>query len=149
MPPPGPRAPFDYEPYRRAGQLASRPSDRNSRLANVVSGVRQGDEEHHGWREGPADRCPRSFDLLAGPSGVDRVFLDTIVGNWVVGVANIELHENMGLARPPSIPPPDAQPASRVGCRGVRSLQIASYPSVGKPRTTAPARHPASLGEAA
>ena len=66
-----------------------------------------------------------------------------------VGIVNIELNENIELARPSSILPSGAQRASRVGRQRVGSLQISSCPSAGEPRAPAPARSPASLGEAA
>src|SRR6185295_384894 len=66
-----------------------------------------------------------------------------------LGTVNIELNENIELARPSSILPSGAQRASRGRRQRGGSLQISIYPSARKPRTPAPARRPASLGEAA
>ena len=57
-----------------------------------------------------------------------------------VPIVNVELHENMEFACPPSIPPSGAQRASRVGRRRVDGLQIPSRTPFGESRATAPIR---------
>jgi hypothetical protein len=68
---------------------------------------------------------------------------------WTVHIANLELHENMELARTPSIPQFGAQRTPRVGCRRSGNLQIPSRTPFGEPGTPTPTRRPAALCEPA
>ena len=70
-------------------------------------------------------------------------------GNKFVLVDNSELHENMELVCSLSLPPFCSWRRSFVGRRRLRRLQIASGPPSGEPRSSPPARRPASFGEEA
>ena len=92
----------------------------------------------HEWRK-------RATDL--------RYHLSLVSKAWpkysIVHIANLELHENMELARTPSIPQFGAQRTPRVGCLRSGNLQIPSHTPFGEPGTPAPTRRPAALCEAA
>src|SRR4030095_10763436 len=66
-----------------------------------------------------------------------------------VPIANLEPHENMGLACLPSSPPFGGQRVSRVGRYRVGNLQIPSRTPSGELGAPASTRRPAAVGEAA
>ena len=89
---------------------------------------------------------------FGGSDVVNRISYDG--GPWrgelqkaVITALNSELHENMGLACPLSVPPFGAQRPTRVGRRG--GFQIPNRTPFGEPRPATPTRCPAALGEAA
>lgn len=66
-----------------------------------------------------------------------------------VPIVDPELHENMGVACPLSIPTSGAQRTLCSGRRRVGGFQVPSRAPFGEPRPPSPTRRPASLGEAA